>query len=61
MPGWLQTFTDVQPAVQARGRGPRADDRAGPVAHAVWVTLGWSVAITAVMAPIAIPKFRKKT
>ena len=60
MPGWLQTFTDYNPlstlADAARGLiGGR------PVAHALWVTIGWSVAITAVMAPVAIHKFRTKS
>ena len=32
-----------------------------PVAHDVWVTLIWSVVITAVMAPVAIHKFRTKS
>ena len=33
----------------------------GPVAHGLWVTLGWSVALTAVMAPVAIRVYRTRT
>ena len=33
----------------------------GPVAHDLWVTLAWSVGITALAAPYAIHKFRTKT
>jgi oleandomycin transport system permease protein len=33
----------------------------GPVAHDLWVTVGWSVVITAIMAPVAIHKFRTKS
>ncbi|MFI6338133.1 ABC transporter permease [Streptomyces sp. NPDC050535] len=60
MPGWLQNFTDYNPlsALADTARGLMVG---GPVAHDLWVTLGWSVAITAVMAPIAIHKFRTKS
>lgn len=33
----------------------------GPLAHSVLVTLGWTVVITAVMAPLAVSRFRKKS
>ncbi|MGW0816810.1 ABC transporter permease [Streptomyces viridiviolaceus] len=60
MPGWLQAFTDYNPlsnlADAARGLMV-----GGPVAHDLWLTLGWSVALTAVMAPVAIHKFRTKS
>ncbi|NED87926.1 ABC transporter permease [Streptomyces sp. SID11233] len=60
MPGWLQAFTDYNPlsnlADSARGLM-----MGGPLGHSVWLTLGWTVAITAVMAPIAVSKFRKKS
>ncbi|MGW1888786.1 ABC transporter permease [Streptomyces sp. NPDC002004] len=66
MPGWLQAFTDYNPlsslADAARGLMNHQEGIGGtqPIAHDVWVTLIWSVAITAVMAPIAIHKFRAK-
>ncbi|MFD5041829.1 ABC transporter permease [Streptomyces sp. NPDC058377] len=60
MPGWLQTFTDYNPlsnlADSARGLM-----MGGPLGHSVWLTLGWTVVITAVMAPLAVSKFRKKS
>jgi oleandomycin transport system permease protein len=60
MPGWLQKFTDYNPlsALADTARGLMVG---GPVTHDLWVTLGWSAALTAVMAPIAIHKFRTKS
>ncbi|WP_217164033.1 ABC transporter permease [Streptomyces sp. AC512_CC834] len=60
MPGWLQTFTDYNP-LSTLADSARGLMVGGPVAHDLWITLGWSVAITAVMAPVAIHKFRTKT
>ncbi|MDQ0931426.1 ABC transporter permease [Streptomyces turgidiscabies] len=60
MPGWLQTFTDYNP-LSTLADAARGLMVGGPVAHALWVTIGWSVAITAVMAPVAIHKFRTKS
>ncbi|MFI1563240.1 ABC transporter permease [Streptomyces sp. NPDC020490] len=59
MPGWLETFTDYNP-LSSLADAARGLMTGGPVAHDVWVTLGWSVAITAVMAPVAVRKFRTK-
>ncbi|MDX2545288.1 ABC transporter permease [Streptomyces sp. WI04-05B] len=60
MPGWLQAFTDYNP-LSTLADAARGLMVGGPVAHDLWVTVGWSVAITAVMAPIAIHKFRTKS
>jgi oleandomycin transport system permease protein len=60
MPGWLQTFTDYNP-LSTLADAARGLMIGGPVAHDLWVTLAWSVAITAVMAPVAIHKFRTKS
>lgn len=60
MPGWLQSFTDYNP-LSSLADAARGLMVGGPVAHDVWVTLAWSVAITAVMAPVAIHKFRTKS
>ncbi|MHB9862321.1 ABC transporter permease [Streptomyces sp. YIM S03343] len=59
MPGWLQTFTKYNPlsALADTARGLMVG---GPVAHSLWITLAWSVGLTAVMAPIAVYKFRTK-
>ncbi|AYN36018.1 ABC transporter permease [Streptomyces albus] len=61
MPDWLQTFTDYNPLSSLADAARGLFNDAGPVAHDVWVTLIWSVVITAVMAPVAIHKFRTKT
>ena len=60
MPGWLRAFTDYNP-LSTLADAARGLMVGGPVAHDLWVTLGWSVAITAVMAPVAIHKFRTKS
>ncbi|WP_327119198.1 ABC transporter permease [Streptomyces sp. NBC_01341] len=60
MPGWLQTFTDYNP-LSNLADSARALMMGGPLAHSVWVTLGWTVVITAVTAPLAVSRFRKKS
>lgn len=60
MPGWLQAFTDYNP-LSSLADSARGLMVGGPVAHDIWVTVGWSVVLTVVMAPIAIHKFRTKS
>ncbi|MGW9132873.1 ABC transporter permease [Streptomyces sp. NPDC055681] len=60
MPGWLQSFTDYNP-LSNLADAARGLMLGGPVAHSVWLTLGWAAAITLVTAPLAVSKFRKKT
>ncbi|MFE5793011.1 ABC transporter permease [Streptomyces sp. NPDC056503] len=60
MPGWLETFTDYNP-LSNLADAARNLINGGPVAHSVWMTLGWALAITVVTAPLAVSKFRKKT
>ncbi|WP_333768132.1 ABC transporter permease [Streptomyces sp. IBSBF 2435] len=60
MPGWLEGFTKVNP-LSNLADAARAMINGGPVAHSVWITLAWSVGITAVTAPLAVARFRKKT
>ncbi|WP_329036757.1 ABC transporter permease [Streptomyces sp. NBC_00178] len=60
MPGWLQTFTDYNP-LSNLADSARALMMGGPLAHSVWVTLGWTVVITGVTAPLAVSRFRKKS
>ncbi|MEU9758600.1 ABC transporter permease [Streptomyces sp. NPDC047985] len=60
MPGWLQAFTDYNP-LSNLADAARGLMTGGPVAHAAWLTLGWAVAITAVTAPLAVSKFRRKS
>ncbi|GHB23443.1 MULTISPECIES: ABC transporter permease [Streptomyces] len=60
MPGWLQTFTDVNP-LSNLADAVRGLMMGGPVAHSVWVTLAWAVGITLVAGPLAVSRFRKRT
>ncbi|MFI9624416.1 ABC transporter permease [Streptomyces sp. NPDC052042] len=60
MPGWLQAFTDYNP-LSNLADAARGLMIGGPVAHGVWLTLAWAVAITAVAAPLAVSRFRKKS
>ncbi|MCX4968964.1 ABC transporter permease [Streptomyces sp. NBC_00654] len=60
MPGWLQTFTEYNP-LSNLADAARGLMMGGPVAHSVWVTLGWAAAITLVVAPLAVSRFRRKT
>ncbi|MFF4355382.1 ABC transporter permease [Streptomyces sp. NPDC001604] len=57
MPGWLKNFTEYNP-LSTLADAARGLMVGGPVAHGLWMTLAWSVGITAVMAPVAIHKFR---
>lgn len=60
MPGWLQTFTDYNP-LSNLADAARGLMMGTPLGDSVWLTLGWTVVITAVMAPLAVSKFRKKS
>ena len=61
MPGWLQAFTRYNPLSSLADAARGLMNGGQPIAHAVLVTLIWSVALTAVMAPIAIRKFTTKS
>ncbi|MEV7444667.1 ABC transporter permease [Streptomyces sp. NPDC056257] len=60
MPGWLQAFTDYNP-LSNLADAARALINGTPVGDSVWMTLVWSLAITAVTMPLAVRKFRQKT
>ncbi|MFF2187759.1 ABC transporter permease [Streptomyces sp. NPDC058155] len=60
MPGWLQNFTDYNPLSNLADTA-RALFIGGPLAHDLWMTVAWATVITAVTAPLAVSKFRKKT
>ncbi|GAA0275784.1 ABC transporter permease [Streptomyces polychromogenes] len=60
MPGWLQSFTDVNP-LSNLADAARGLINGTPLGSSVWITLAWSVGITAVTMPIAVRKFRQKT
>ncbi|MEN3585533.1 MULTISPECIES: ABC transporter permease [unclassified Streptomyces] len=59
MPGWLETFTRYNP-LSNLADAARGLTTGGPVAQDLWMVLGWSALLTAVMAPIAIRAFRTK-
>jgi oleandomycin transport system permease protein len=60
MPGWLQAFTNVNP-LSTLADAARNLINGGPVAHSALITLAWAVGITAVTAPLAVARFRRKT
>ncbi|MFJ6214891.1 ABC transporter permease [Streptomyces sp. NPDC092296] len=60
MPGWLQAFTKVNP-LSALADASRSLFNGGPLAHPVLMVLAWSIGITAVTAPLAVARFRKRT
>ncbi|MEV0916210.1 ABC transporter permease [Streptomyces sp. NPDC049967] len=59
MPGWLQAWADINPISQ-EATALRALVSGGPVGNSVWWTLGWSVVMTAVFAPLAIQAYRRR-
>ncbi|MFD0168943.1 ABC transporter permease [Streptomyces decoyicus] len=61
MPGWLEGFAKVNPLSNLADAARALVNHHGAVAHPTLVTLGWTVAITAVTMPLAVAKFRKKT
>ncbi|KIZ18633.1 ABC transporter permease [Streptomyces natalensis] len=61
MPGWLEGFTEVNPLSNLADAARALLNGQGAVAHPALITLGWTVAITAVTMPLAVAKFRKKT
>ena len=69
MPDWLRTIAEWNPVsclVQASrelwGNGPEAGpDAALPLQYPVIFTIGWAILITAVMAPLAIRAFRRRS
>ena len=61
MPGWLQTFTEVNPLSQLADASRALLNGEGAVAHPVMVVLIWSAVSTAIFAPLAVARFRKRT
>ncbi|MFD7579257.1 ABC transporter permease [Kitasatospora sp. NPDC059811] len=61
MPGWLQAFTKVNPLSALADASRSLLNGQGPLAHPVMVVLIWSVATTAIFAPLAVARFRKRT
>lgn len=69
MPTWLRVMAEWNPisaltqaARELWGNGPVASpDAALPLQHPVLFTIGWAILITAVMAPLAIRAFRRRS
>lgn len=69
MPGWLRAVAEWNPIsslVQAvrelwGNTGPAPDSAALPLQHPVLTTVIWTVGITAVVAPLALRTFRRRT
>ncbi len=59
MPGWLQAFAEVNP-VTAAIDAARGLMLGGPVAEAVTKSVIWMAVITAVFAPLAIARYRRR-
>ena len=57
MPGWLQVWARNQP-VSATANAVRACMLGGPTATKVLICVAWTVGITAVVAPIAVRRYR---
>jgi ABC-2 type transport system permease protein len=69
MPAWLRTISEWNPVsalTQACrdlwGNGPAAPaDAAFPLQHAVAFSIGWSLVLTAIFAPLAVRAFRRRS
>jgi ABC transporter DrrB family efflux protein len=59
MPGWLQAFVKVNPVTHVIDAA-RGLMRGGPVAEPLTDSIIWLVAITAVFAPLAIARYRRR-
>jgi len=58
MPGWLQAWARHQP-VSAAADAMRACVLGGPTASKVLISVAWSLGIAAVLAPIAVRRYRR--
>ena len=58
MPGWLQAFARPQP-VSAVVNACRALMDGGPTSTHVLIALAWSVGLVAVLAPVAVHRYRR--
>lgn len=69
MPAWLRAIAEWNPVSaltqacrELWGNGlPAAPDAAWPLQHPVVVSIGWSVLLTAVFAPLALAAFRRRS
>jgi ABC-2 type transport system permease protein len=69
MPSWLRAISEWNPVSaltqacrELWGNGdPALPDAAWPLQHAVPVSIGWSLLLTAVFAPLAVAAFRRRS
>jgi oleandomycin transport system permease protein len=59
MPGWLQSWANINP-VSYLSTAVRGLMIGTPIGNSVWWSLAWSVALTAVFAPLAIRAYRRR-
>jgi oleandomycin transport system permease protein len=59
MPGWLQTFADVNPLTHLVG-AERALLLGDPMGSHLWWTFGWMVALLATFVPLALRAYRRR-
>jgi ABC-2 type transport system permease protein len=58
MPGWLRVWAEHQP-VSAAADAVRACMLGGPTASKVLISVAWSLSIAAVLAPVAVRRYRR--
>jgi ABC-2 type transport system permease protein len=69
MPTWLRTIAEWNPVSAVTqacrdlwGNGlPAGPDAAWPLQHAIPVSIGWSIVLTAIFAPLAVAAFRRRS
>jgi ABC transporter DrrB family efflux protein len=69
MPAWLRAISEWNPVSaitqacrELWGNGPAAGaDAAWPLQHPILVSIGWSVVLTAIFAPLAVSAFRRRS
>ena len=69
MPAWLRAIAEWNPVSAVTqacrelwGNGPPVGpDAAWPLQHPVLVSVGWSIVLTAVFAPLAVKAFRRRS
>jgi ABC transporter DrrB family efflux protein len=69
MPTWLRTIAEWNPVSAVTqacrdlwGNGlPAGPDAAWPLQHAIPASIGWSIVLTAIFAPLAVAAFRRRS
>jgi ABC-type multidrug transport system permease subunit len=59
MPGWLQAWAEVNPITHA-ATAIRGLMTGTPIGDSVWWTLGWTVGLTLLFAPLALRAYRRQ-